>query len=208
MRLVCLSDTHGLHAALHVPEGDVLVHAGDVSKHGTPEQIAEFDRWLGTLPHARKVVVAGNHDFLFERNPALARELITHAEYLQDRALVVGGVRFYGTPWQPRFFDWAFNLDRGEPLRHKWSLIPADVDVLITHGPPEGILDRTVRGERAGDRDLRERVEQLAPRVHLFGHIHEAYGTARLDGLRTQFVNASICTLEYRPTNAPIVVDL
>jgi len=206
IRIVCISDTHTLHGRLQIPEGDVLVHAGDLSSRGRKSEIQEFDRWLGTLPHRHKVVICGNHDFLFEREPEVARGLITNAIYLQDSGVTIEGLQFWGSPWQPEFFDWAFNLERGEPLREKWALIPTDTDVLITHGPPMGILDRVERGERVGCEELTEALKRVRPKLHVFGHIHEAYGHLDRDG--TRFVNASSCNLDYAPVHAPIVVDL
>jgi predicted phosphohydrolase len=206
MRIVCLSDTHGHHRRLRVPEGDVLLHAGDFSMAGRPDEIESFDRWLGTLPHAHKVVVAGNHEFLFERDPARARALLVNACYLEDGLLEVGGLRIWGSPWQPWFFDWAFNLARGPALAAKWALVPSGVDVLVTHGPPAEILDRTAKGEAVGCSDLARALERILPRLHVFGHIHESYG--RLERGGTIYVNASNCDLRYRPVQAPIVVDL
>ncbi len=206
MRLVLISDTHRRHGQLTVPAGDVLVHAGDFSSGGRPQEIADFDAWLATQPHACKVVVAGNHDFLFERDPAAARALLGHATYLEDSGATIGGLRFWGSPWQPRFFDWAFNLDRGAPLAAKWALIPDGVDVLVTHGPPHAILDRTLRGEPVGCEELAKALPRIRPRLHVFGHIHEAHGTLEREG--TVFVNASSCDVRERPVHAPIVVDL
>ncbi len=206
MRIVCLSDTHGLHQRLRVPEGDLLLHAGDFSMAGRPDEIERFDRWLGTLPHAHKVVVAGNHDFLFERDPARARALLGSAAYLEDSLLEIGGLRIWGSPWQPWFFDWAFNLARGPELAAKWALVPDGVDVLMTHGPPAEVLDRTANDEGVGCRDLSRALERIRPRLHVFGHIHESYGRLERDG--TTYVNASNCDLKYRPVQAPIVVEL
>lgn len=205
MRLVCISDTHSRHQDLDLPAGDVLVHAGDLTTRGTEKEIRAVDAWLGTLAFRHKVIIAGNHDFGFERDPA-ARSWIQHATYLQDEGVEIEGVRFWGSPWQPRFFDWAFNLDRGAPLRHIWDAIPADTDVLITHGPPHGILDRTAHGEDVGCEELRRAVERVAPRLHVFGHIHESHGT--FEGGPTRFVNASTCDLRYRAVQPPVVVDL
>lgn len=190
LTIVCVSDTHGTHRELTVPDGDVLLFAGDLSNHGFPEDVSEFDDWLGTLPHPHKVVICGNHDFTFERDPADARRRIRHATYLQDSGVEVAGLKVWGSPWQPRFFDWAFNLDRGPDIAAKWALIPDDTDVLITHGPPAGILDRTSRGEAAGCVDLLWRVQELKTKLHLFGHIHEAAGVVETPD--TLFVNASI----------------
>ena len=141
IRIVAISDTHSRHQQINVPDGDILIHAGDATMAGGVAEIAAFDHWLGTLPHPVKLFCAGNHDLLFERNPALARGLITNATYLQDELIEALGLRIYFSPWQPRFFDWAFNLDRGAALRAKWDLIPWPLDVLVTHGPPMGILD-------------------------------------------------------------------
>lgn len=205
MRIVCVSDTHGQGLDLAVPDGDVLVHAGDLTGMGHLAQLAKEAAWLRTLPHRTKVVIAGNHDFGFQHEPREAVALFDGMIYLEDTGATVDGVRFYGSPWQPRFFDWAFNLDRGPAIRARWDLIPAGTDVLVTHGPPAGVLDRTERGEEVGCADLLAAVARVRPRVHVFGHIHEGYGTVERDG--TTFVNASSCDKRYRPLNAPIVVD-
>ncbi len=218
MRLVCISDTHNLHDHLCVPDGDVLVHAGDATMQGTEEELRRFADWLQGLPHRRKVVVAGNHDWLCERQPNEAARIFEGLDYLLDSGVEIDGRRFWGSPWQPWFLSWAFNLPRGEALRAKWDLIPPTTDVLITHGPPQGLLDevetRTLRMLNAHDapdghvgcEDLRTAVEALGPRVHVFGHIHEGYGQHR--ERETLSVNASSCDGRYRPVNAPIVVDL
>lgn len=205
VRLVLLSDTHGLHDEIDVPAGDVLVHAGDFTIAGTFEEVRRFDRFLARQPHRSKVVIAGNHDRSFEKEGPQARALITSALYLEDEAATVAGIRFYGSPWQPWFLSWAFNLPRGEALREKWAKIPDDTDVLITHGPPQGILDRTYSGEAVGCADLLERIEAVRPALHVFGHIHEGAGI--LEAGPTTFVNASTCTLAYEPKNPAIVVD-
>ncbi|MCP4655694.1 MAG: metallophosphoesterase [bacterium] len=205
VRIVVLSDTHSLHAGVQVPPGDVLIHAGDLTNHGALEDVVAFDRFLAALPHRHKLVIAGNHDFCFERQGEAARAALRHATYLEDEAIAVEGIRFYGSPWQPWFYDWAFNLRRGPEIRARWELIPEDTDVLITHGPPLGHGDLVRRGERVGCQDLLERVRQIKPRYHLFGHIHEAYGTTS-DGTTT-YVNASICDLAYRPVHSPVVLS-
>lgn len=183
-----ISDTHGYHEQLEVPDGDVLVHAGDCLRRGTLEELVELDEWLGALPHAHKVLIAGNHDWCFEQEPERARELVTNAQYLQDEATEIAGVRFWGSPWQPRFMDWAFNLDRGEPLAEKWAMIPDDTDVLVTHGPPHGIRDLAYE-RNCGCEELLLRVREVQPRVHVFGHIHECPGVEQQGA--TIFVNAA-----------------
>lgn len=205
MRIVCISDTHGQHGQLRIPEGDLLVCTGDFTRRGRRAEVTDFNDWLGSLPHRHKVIVAGNHDFLFEQMPD-ARSLLSCAIYLQDEACSLHGLRIYGSPWQPRFFDWAFNADRGAPLRQIWAQIPSGTDVLLTHGPPHGILDTTVRGQSVGCEELTLAIQRVRPKLHVFGHIHESYGQLVRDG--THYVNASSCNLQYLPIHPPIVVDL
>ncbi len=207
-RIVCISDTHNRQGQFEVPDGDVLIHAGDLTGRGTVPEVTAANEWLGRLPHRDKIVIAGNHDFLFERQNARARSLVTNAIYLEDSASLVQGLRIWGSPWQPWFYDWAFNLPRGRALAEKWRGIPEGIDILVTHGPPLGILDETASGEHAGCEELRSRIEGMGapPRLHVFGHIHEGHGILRTPG--TTFVNASICDLAYRPVNRAIVIDL
>lgn len=210
MRIVYISDTHSMKPEHPIPDGDVIVCSGDISNRGSEKDIRSFALWYNNLPHKHKIVIAGNHDFSFERTPKLAQGWLCNATkiiYLEDRGIEIDGVRFYGSPWQPEFFNWAFNLprDTGE-LGVKWGLIPDDTDVLITHGPPNGILDRCSDGRRVGCEELLDKVRDIKPKIHVFGHIHEAYGTHQTAD--TLFINASTCTLQYEPTNKPIVVDL
>lgn len=205
-RLVLLSDTHGHHPRLRVPDGDVLVHAGDFCSSGKEAQARSFARWLAKQPHPHKVVVAGNHDRCLEIDIGLGDQLFEGATYLLDREATVAGLRFYGSPWQPEFLSWAFNLPRGEPLRAVWRKIPAGIDVLVTHGPPFGVLDRTYGGQWVGCEELRTAVDRVQPRLHVFGHIHEGAGTHAEGGVL--FANAAVCTLAYQPDNPILVVDV
>jgi Icc-related predicted phosphoesterase len=202
MKFVLVSDTHAFHDNLYIPGGDVLIHAGDLTHMGELNDVVAFNDFLGTLPHSHKIVIAGNHDFCFERIPGEAIPLLTNATYLQDSAVTIDGVKFYGSPWQPWFGDWAFNRHRGSHIREKWELIPGDTDVLITHGPPFGYLDKTYHERHVGCRDLMATITRLKPKLHVFGHIHEAYGIAQ--NQHTTFVNASICNLDYDPANRPV----
>ncbi|MFH2010306.1 MAG: metallophosphatase domain-containing protein [bacterium] len=206
LRIVAISDTHGLHDRLEVPDGDLLIHAGDLTRSGELSQVPAFDAWIAGLPHPHKIVIAGNHDFCFERAPAEARRLLRRCTYLQDEAVTVAGLKLYGSPWQPWFYDFAFNLRRGEALREKWARIPLDTDVLITHGPPQGHGGLTSGGVDAGCEELLAAVQRIRPRLHVFGHIHEGYGVTE-EG-RTRFVNASVCNLGYEPLQAPVVIEL
>jgi predicted phosphodiesterase len=214
MRVVCISDTHNCNGLIGVPDGDLLVHAGDATINGTEDEIVQFNDWFCGLPHEHKIFVAGNHDRLFEIDNKCARSrLDASITYLQDSAVVIEGRKIYGSPWQPRFFEWAFNLNRGPEMAEKWKLIPDDVEMLITHGPPNGILD-AVPGpygvESAGCEELRLRIDRIAKagtlKRHIFGHIHCGYGTLVADGIK--FVNASTCDDAYRPVHRPIVLDI
>ena len=197
MRFVAMADTHGRHRKLEVPDADVLIHAGDLTGRGTRPQVEDALKWLQSLPHRHKVLVAGNHDFLYEDEAAVAQALTRDAGiiYLCDSETTVEGVRIWGSPWQPRFFDWAFNLDRGEPLDAKWRLIPEGIDVLITHGPPAGYGDLCDDGRRVGCEDLLKHLSRLKPRVHLFGHIHEDRGEWRVGPTRVINCTVSECEL-------------
>lgn len=198
MRLVCVADTHTFTDDLRVPDGDVFIHAGDMARGGDLEELAQVAAWIASLPHRHKIIVAGNHDCAFEDDPTAARALFSQFHYLEDSELTLDGVRFYGSPWQPAFNDWAFNLPRGAALADKWRLIPRGVDVLITHGPPEGFGDRSGMEERAGCADLLARVREVTPRLHLFGHIHQD-GGVWTDGATT-FANVTTWECERAAT--------
>ncbi|KAL3673175.1 hypothetical protein V7S43_002468 [Phytophthora oleae] len=225
MKVVCVSDTHGLHEdALAIPDGDVFVHAGDFTDTGERSEVLAFNEFLGRLPHRYKLVIAGNHESSFDRvfypqfwhqyghrqqyDPDEVRALLTNALYLEDQAVLIEGFVFYGTPWQPEFCNWAFNLPRGDALLKRWRHIPSDTDVLITHTPPMGHGD-LVGYQRVGCADLRKEVEtRVRPKLHVFGHVHEGYGrSASPDGAITYF-NASTCTHNYEPVNPPFVFEL
>ena len=203
MKIVCISDTHTLHRQVEVPDGDVLIHAGDLCNRGTRGEVKQFMAWLAELPHRHKIFIAGNHDWPFYKFPRFAKRWVKHGIYLQDTSVTIERVKFYGSPWQPEFYDWAFNLPRGKHLARVWSCIPEDTDVLITHPPPLGILDA---GDRLGGEDLARRIQELSLKLHVFGHVHLGHGTEEREN--TTFVNASICDIDYRPVQAPIVVEL
>jgi len=200
MRLVLISDTHGLHHRMPpLPEGDILVHAGDFMNAGyDPHEIISFNKWLGEQPIQYRVVCGGNHDRLFENDPKQARSLLSNAIYLEDSGITIGGLALWGSPYTPEFLHWAFMYPRGEAANEHWDRIPNGLDVLITHGPPYGILDQTTPdGDHLGCERLLEAVQEKRPKVHVFGHIHGGAGT-RNNGI-TQFVNAAYFNESYRP---------
>lgn len=205
-KIVAISDTHLKHHQLKVPSGDILIHAGDFSSRGSLEDLINFNQWLGELPHQFKIVIAGNHDFCFQKEPNESIKLLTNAIYLQDQFIEILGLKVYGSPWQPWFFDWAFNLKRGFEIKAKWDLIPDSIDILVTHGPPMGILDKTTGGKAVGCEELIKKILNIKPKYHIFGHIHEAYGI--LNQEHTTFINASSCNVSYQAENKPIVFEI
>lgn len=216
MRIACISDTHTYLKVLinqnRLPDADVLTIAGDVTYRGKEGEIRAFNKHLGMIKdkYRRIYLTPGNHDFLFQESPTFARNLVTNAKVLVDEGDEFEGVYFYGSPWQPWFYDWAYNFppnDNGVTACRVWGQIPDKTNVLITHGPPLNILDRVQRGEHVGCPYLRERVLQLPNlKLHTFGHIHEAHGRTAI-GDKT-FINAATCTLQYQPTNPVEVFEL
>jgi Icc-related predicted phosphoesterase len=215
-----MSDTHYTNRhmkEIEVPEGDVLIHAGDATFEGSRNETKRFARWYASHPHPYKIFVAGNHDWIFERNPEGGKRILGPSIiYLRDNMTEIGGFKIYGSPWQPEFQNWAFNLPReGDALVKKWTQIPHGIDVLITHGPAYGILDRTTFGDRprVGCEELRRCLDRLRRAhmrlrpVHVFGHIHGEYGIQRFDRDAIS-INASLCDEGYRVARPPIVFDI
>lgn len=210
MKIVCMSDIHGQYSNMDfdIPDGDVFVFTGDISHNSLEElNLAYFNKFLNTLPHKHKVIICGNHDFIFQKKNGVDLLTAEGVHYLQDSEIVIDGVKFYGSPWQPWFYNWAFNLQRGKALADVWKKIPNDVNILLTHGGPKGILDMTEQGDATGCEDLRVRLKDLPElKLHCFGHIHCAYGIEVIEGVT--FVNASTCNEQYFPSNPPIVVEI
>lgn len=203
MRIVAVADTHTFEDDLTVPDGDVFVHAGDLCRGGTLEELRPVAAWMNRLPHPHKIVVAGNHDWCFVRERPVACEVLgERIVYLQDAECTIDGVRFWGSPWQPAFNQWAFNLPRGAALAEKWAHIADGIDVLITHGPPLGIGDRSSMHGRHGCEALKDHVQTHPPRLHMFGHIHQDGGFWTHGP--TAFANVTTWECE----RAPTVIDL
>jgi Icc-related predicted phosphoesterase len=206
MRFVFLSDTHGLLDRVKVPDGDVLVHCGDATAYGGEEALQIFGQAFSELPHKYKIFVPGNHDVFFEKNPNRARKLMKGCQVLIDRSVQIQGVRIYGSPYTTLFMDWAF-MESERFLEARFARISKDTQVLITHGPPQNILDTNDTGRTCGSWPLAEAVEKLPElRIHAFGHIHEAYGTLTLG--KTKFINCSVVDEYYNLVNEPVVEDI
>lgn len=217
LKIVSISDTHGYHRRIkNIPDADVLIHAGDITGRGEIKVLNDFAMWMKELPHAHKLLIAGNHDLTLERDNAQKQEILKLFQecgitYLQDSGIEIDNIHFWGSPWQPLFHSWAFNLPRGEALAEKWALIPDNTNVLITHGPPYQILDAAPRGvfdiEHTGCEALLERVLELTHlRAHVFGHIHNSYG--KYEEFNVKFINSCICTESYYPNNLPQIFEI
>ena len=233
MRISLISDTHAKHnqvvtttsmrkpnQELDLPGGDLLIHAGDFMTHGYSQYEAEdFFKWFDAIDnYENKVFIAGNHDRVMQYDPEWAQGVLTGyktIDYLLDEDFVIYGdgpngdmpeenVRIYGSPWQPEFFQWAYNLPRnGEELKARWDAIPHDTDILVTHSPAWGMLDDTERrrGTHLGCELLTERIKQIRPKIHVCGHIHSGHGHY-FDG-HTHYFNAAVLDEQYMYTQSP-----
>jgi Icc-related predicted phosphoesterase len=219
MKLIAISDTHGKHKQIdRIPDGDVIIHAGDITNQGEIHVLDNFSEWFAALPHAHKIFISGNHDRCLDRDNDQKREILKmFAErgliYLENSGVEIDGVYFHGNAHTPIWHSqWAFNLPRdSDELKAQWDMIPKNTNVLITHGPPYGILDRAQRGvfdyENTGCNLLSQRIRRLPNlKAHIFGHIHSDSGTAEEDGVF--YVNAAICNDMHNPKNPPRTFEI
>ena len=209
MKIIHLSDTHNRHKELQLEEGDVIIHSGDATNMGSISEVTEFLTWYGKLSHTYKLFIAGNHDWLFEKEPTLAMELCkeNNVTWLNSESIEIDGLKFYGESAQPHFCAWAFNIKEPWLLKEKYDDIPNDTDILITHCPPKGYLDLTVRGEHVGSNELQHSLQRLNKlKLHCFGHIHHSKGLSKIGD--TWFSNGAICDEQYQPTNKENVIEL
>lgn len=217
MKITFISDTHNKHNQItsFLTGGDLLIHAGDISSRGYINEIENFARWYDSIDnYDTKVFISGNHDFGFQDDSEKVKGLLTGyktIDYLQDDWMGIGEdvdtmIKIWGSPWQPEFHNWAFNLPRGEKIMEKWNLIPTDTDILITHGPVHGKLDFVpYDGLNVGCEDLLVKIQEIKPKIHVCGHIHEGYGYV-FDGT-THFINAAVLNGRYEFRNKPLMVE-
>jgi Icc-related predicted phosphoesterase len=208
MKFLAISDTHGKHFPLELPKADCIIHAGDISNTGTLQQVIDFIDWFQYLDYKYKIFIAGNHDFIFEKLTAehLENLIPENVIYLNDSGVTIEGINIWGSPVSPWFYDWAFNRQRGADIKKHWDLIPANTDILITHGPVFGILDRTTGGQNVGCDDLAMAIKNVKPKVHICGHIHEAFGEIERDGVH--YINASILDERYSIKTKGIIFEI
>ena len=225
MKICCISDTHNRHEKLSIPECDILICSGDITGRGELENVLDFARWFNVQPAKHLILVPGNHEKGWERDIEKYNEEILkvcpRVNILIDRTIIINGIKIHGSPVTPFFFNWAWNravdpnpvLCRSKvmvvpEIKPHWDMVPDDVNILVTHGPPYGILDLLIDGHtRVGCNHLMNRINELKElKLHVFGHIHYSSGEQYFNGIK--FVNASVCDEEYYPINPVRIVEI
>ena len=198
----CISDTHGRHKDISLPGGDILIHAGDTTGHGTLKETENFAMWFKSQPYRYHVMIPGNHDAIFEESPKLMRDSLANngITVLNDTMIEIEGLKIWGSPVTPYFCNWHYNRHRGQEIKTHWEMIPDDIDILITHGPPFDILDKashSIIGK--GCVDLMMAIqERPSIKLHVFGHLHfEGMKSLVRDG--RLYVNAAYLDESYQP---------
>lgn len=218
MIITCLSDLHGFYPKLE--SGDLLIIAGDLTAREEPEEYVYFRHWLSKQDYQKRIVIAGNHDTYLEWDYIFgSTPFLEIADYLCDSGTEFKGLKIWGCPWTPRFFGMNPNCTAFTYHSEKWfydekiAKIPDDIDILITHGPSRGVLDKTIRGEHVGSTAIEKYLKYVnRPKLHAFGHIHEDYGIREKwtgnDDTRVTSVNCSIVNERYEHVNKPVTVVL
>ena len=214
---LCISDSHGKHNYIPkdwLPKADCIIHSGDVSNIGRENEVEDFLEWFSKLPYSHHVFCAGNHDKIFDLQPSIAKEILAkyhNITYLEDSFVIIDGIKIYGSPITPSFgYGWAFNKNRGEQIKKHWTAISDDTSVLITHGPPYGILDIVPSGEHAGCQDLLNRISELKQlKLSIHGHLHGGYGVYKTATENNLIIaNASVLNDNYVMTNKPLLFEI
>lgn len=223
MRICFISDTHTYHDKIELPPCDILCHTGDATYTGRRDELESFGRWFRQLDIPHKIFTGGNHDISLDKNTEEAlgwlgfdkkfRDNKGKCYFLHQESIEVEGLKIWGSAFSPTFpvgnTRWGFNVDRGEDIAKKWEEIPLDADIVLTHSTAFGILDWAYYDDlNVGCSDLMARLYQVKALIHGAGHIHESRGVKEPEDMKTLFVNSSICTLQYQPTNDPILVEV
>lgn len=213
MKLVCLSDTHGTHESINVPDGDVLIHSGDLTNFGTLVDLIEVADWMKNKQHKHKIMICGNHEKEVSENTQVVKNIFEPRgiKVLHEKTLIIDGVKFWGQPRTPEFCGWGWSYFPGQEAEEIWARMPDDTDILICHGPPLGIADACPAGvnklKHVGCPAQLKRIQVVKPKLVICGHIHYSYGVHSTD-FETVVINAAICAENYNPTNKPIVVKI
>jgi len=216
IRIWAFSDTHELHRSLTIPENiDIAICAGDVSntnnKIYNTTKVGRFLEWFSSLDNIKhKIFVPGNHDVSIEARLNKPEEF-PDITFLIHKSIKIGAIRIFGSPYTPTFGSgWAYNVDRDQ-IGNYWNDIPNGTDILVTHGPPQGILDRTYMGESVGDEALYQKVLEIKPLYHIFGHIHDndrIKNHSSFNGSDTTFLNVSVVNDHYLKANEGMVFEV
>lgn len=195
MRAIVISDTHNQHELLSLPKGDILIHCGDFTIDGTEDEVKYFADWFAAQNFKYKLVIAGNHDYLFDDSPSLARSFFDRHNicYLDNEGIYIMDMLFWGYPF-----------DRIVGSQKNVQKIPSFVDVLISHSPPNGALDE-VDNINLGCTKLMLRLKNVSFSYACFGHIHQGYGSKKIGD--SSYINASICNKDYKLQNKPIILN-
>ena len=207
MKFIAISDTHGLHRDLVLPSGDVIIHAGDFCDRGSERHMHDFLAWYDSLDYAYKFLIGGNHDSFAARHPEQFKALLSpEMVYLNDSGFELKGLKFWGSPVQPDLVGWAFGKRRGAQMKVHWDLVPEDTDILITHTPPYGVLDKSRMGRSLGCEELSKKLPFIRPKVHVFGHVHAGYGQETIGD--TLHINAANIASGRGLVNKPVVFEV
>lgn len=211
IKIVAISDTHNAHDKVVIPPCDILIHAGDESFRGRKEEIEAFAAWFDKQPAKHLVWIPGNHSLGVEKHWPSSKywlsDISPRTNILMNSDVTLEGLKIWGSPVTPWFHDWAWNVWRGEAIKKYWDMIPVDTSIVVTHGPPFGILDRVDNESgNVGCQDLMDAMLRIKPKLHIFGHIHEGSGMQYF--MDTMYINASIMDEDYEPVNPPREFDL
>ena len=210
MKLLCISDCHGLmdYSNVLLPPADVLIHAGDFCNSGNLLDFISFSKHIKNLNYEHILLCPGNHDRCVETDFLLCKSFLSNNVHLLiNGSITLNGLHFHCCAYQPFFNNWAFNVADSNERSKLFEKIPENTNVLITHCPPAGILDKLESGEHVGDIALKARIPMLPElKLNVFGHIHNKYGIKKTK--KVTYVNASLCNERYELTNAPIVINI
>ncbi len=218
MKVVIISDMHG-QLGFKVPESDLLLIAGDICPafHSPDLSIplqenwlnVDFRNWLAKQPVKECVAIAGNHSWIWEKYPIRVPKMNNNFHYIEDKSINILGKKIYGTPVSLSFNNWAFNRDE-DSIQKYWDNIPKGLDILLLHSPPYGILDATHHpnyvSEHIGSKSLKKRIEEVKPKLVVFGHNHGEHGKIEENGII--YINASLVDEEYKMKRKPIIIEL
>ncbi len=227
INIVVFSDNHGVIDFDLPKDIDLLLIAGDItpftgSQHSAYQRLWFDNNFLPFIENKAKniVFVAGNHDRMFEKimksneEDSFRATLPKHIHYLRDSMIELDGLKIYGTPFTPMFCNWFF-MDDENGLDRRFSKIPENIDILLSHGPAFGLSDmisqRCDIGKNCGSTTLLKHVQRVNPTYFFSGHIHSANHILSdfvYNNKVTKYANVSILDEYYEPLYIPLTVPL